>query len=61
MAYAACSSIMSTEEEWPSDAFGPFSTNMFGKPETTVEANDVMPCDQCAASVTPPSPETSSA
>ena len=23
-AYAACSSIMSTEEEWPSDAFGPF-------------------------------------
>ena len=32
VAYAACSSIMSTEEEWPSDAFGPFSTNMFGKP-----------------------------
>ena len=52
---------MSTEEEWPSDAFGPFSTNRFGKPVTTVEANEVIPCDQCAASVTPSSPETSSA
>src|SRR6478735_8758641 len=52
---------MSTDEEWPSDAFGPLSTNRFGNPATTVEAKDVMPCDQCPARDAPASPRTRSA
>src|SRR5690349_14246957 len=52
---------MSTDDECPSDAFGPLSTKRFGKPATTVDPKDVMPADQCSARVRPPSPRTSSA
>ena len=49
---------MSTDEVWPSDAFGPFSTKRLGNPATSVDAYEVIPPVQCSSSVTPPSPRT---
>src|SRR5690606_22297990 len=59
-AKAACASEMRIDELWPSEAFGPLSTNRFGKPDTSVEATAVMPPDQWASSVSV-SPVTSAA